>query len=148
MGDLCSCSERWSLPFLFKSSMSRSPQGHFSFPIYKSAESIVTCPCKHIWGGLSRIYFVLRKDAEVQWAIGGSLGQGPGPGASGPCRFHWLSKARGVSGLSHPTVKTCLCAPRGERKSREGVGQNLPFTEIIRKKKLTALKTSIQLPPS
>lgn len=147
MSDLCSGSERWSLPFLFQSSMSRSPRGHFSFPIYKSAESIVTCPRKHIRGGLSHIYFVLCKDAEVRWAIGGGLGQGPGPGASGPCCFHWLSKAFGVSGLSHPTVKTCLCAPRGERENREGVDQNLPFTEIIRKKKLTALKTSIQLPP-
>lgn len=82
---------------------------------------------------------MLCKGAEVQWAVrvawGRDLGleQGPGPGASRPCRFHWLREA--LASLVFPILKTCLCAPRGEIESREEVDQKPPLAEIIRKKK-------------
>lgn len=73
------------------------------------------------------------KGAEVQWAIG--VASGRDLGLEPPNLSVFIGSVKPVASLVFPTVKTCLCAPRGERESREGVDQNLPLTEIIRKKK-------------
>lgn len=112
VGDLCSCLERWPLPLLFKRSMWRSPGGHFSFPIYKSVGSIVTCPCKDIWGGLSHIQCVLCKGAEVQWAVRVAWGRDLGPEPPGLAVFIGSGKPWRL--WSFPSLRPVF-APRGER---------------------------------